>query len=177
MGVGIQCKACAVVAQHPGDRFDVHAVLESQGGEGMAEIVEADVGQARPAQHPVEHMQDTVRGHGAAAPAPGHGVGKFIRGHLLLPGQHILQLRDPQLILPLEQGQKDIFLSLKVVIDRGPGEAGGGPALLEAHGLVEFLAGVDDFVFPRAGQFRRALCALLLCCYRCINPLSDTVSI
>ena len=35
MGVGAQCEACVVVPQHTGDRLDVHAVLESQRGEGM----------------------------------------------------------------------------------------------------------------------------------------------
>ncbi len=30
----------------------------------VAEVVEADVGQARPVQHPVEHMQDAVRALG-----------------------------------------------------------------------------------------------------------------
>ena len=29
MGVGVEGKARAVVAQHPGDRFHVHTVLES----------------------------------------------------------------------------------------------------------------------------------------------------
>ncbi len=43
MCVGIQDRARGVVAQHPEERFDVHAVLEGQGGEGVAEIVEADV--------------------------------------------------------------------------------------------------------------------------------------
>ena len=66
MSVSVQSKARGVVAQHPADRFDVHAILEGQGGEGVAEIVEADVGQARPVQHPAEHMQNAVRGHGAA---------------------------------------------------------------------------------------------------------------
>ncbi len=36
------------------------------GGEGVAEVVEADVGQACSVQHPMEHMQDAVRGHGTA---------------------------------------------------------------------------------------------------------------
>ena len=35
MGVGVQREARAVVAQHPGDRFDVHAVLQGHRGEGM----------------------------------------------------------------------------------------------------------------------------------------------
>lgn len=46
VGVGPQGKACVVVAQHGGDGFDVHAVLEGQGGEGVPEIVEPKVLQA-----------------------------------------------------------------------------------------------------------------------------------
>ena len=66
MGVSVQRKACRVVAQHGGHRFYVHAVLERHGREGMTEIVESDAGQPCPFQHPLEHMQDAVWGHGAS---------------------------------------------------------------------------------------------------------------
>ena len=44
-GVGVcpQGEPGVVVAQHGGDGFDVHAVLEGQGGEGVPEIVEPEV--------------------------------------------------------------------------------------------------------------------------------------
>ena len=32
----------------------------------VAEIVESDAGQPSPFQHPLEHVQDAVRGHGAS---------------------------------------------------------------------------------------------------------------
>ena len=35
VGVGAECESCIVVSQHGGDGFDVHAVLEGQGGEGV----------------------------------------------------------------------------------------------------------------------------------------------
>ena len=35
MGVGVQCEPRAVVAQHPGNRLDVHAVLQGQRSERM----------------------------------------------------------------------------------------------------------------------------------------------
>ena len=35
MGVCIQGEACGEVAQHAGHRFDVHAVLECDGSEGV----------------------------------------------------------------------------------------------------------------------------------------------
>ena len=38
VGVGPQGKSCVVVAQNGGHRLDVYAVLEGQGGEGMAEV-------------------------------------------------------------------------------------------------------------------------------------------
>lgn len=47
-GVGVcpQGESSVVVAQHGGHRLDVHAVLESQGGEGVAQIVEPEVFQS-----------------------------------------------------------------------------------------------------------------------------------
>ena len=35
VGVGVQRKACGVVAQHTADRFHVHAVLQRHGCEGV----------------------------------------------------------------------------------------------------------------------------------------------
>ena len=61
MGVGIQSKAGGEVAQHAGNRFDVHAVLQRQRSEGMAQIVEADGGQPGPLQHAMQHVQNAVR--------------------------------------------------------------------------------------------------------------------
>ena len=34
-GVGVECKACAVVAQDTGHRFGVHSLLDRQRGEGV----------------------------------------------------------------------------------------------------------------------------------------------
>ena len=66
MSVGIQREACRVVAQHRGYGFHVHAVLERHRREGVTEIVESDAGQPSPFQHPLEHVQDAVRRHGAS---------------------------------------------------------------------------------------------------------------
>lgn len=43
MSVGVQGEARRVVAQDAGHGFGVHAVLDGQGGVGVAQIVEADV--------------------------------------------------------------------------------------------------------------------------------------
>ena len=43
MGVGVQGEASGEVAQHTGDCLDVHTVLQGDGCEGMAEIVESDL--------------------------------------------------------------------------------------------------------------------------------------
>ena len=66
MGIGVQREARRVVAEHTADRFHVHAVLERHRREGVTEIVESDAGQPSPFQHPLEHVQDAVRGHGVA---------------------------------------------------------------------------------------------------------------
>ena len=62
MGVGVQGKPCGEVSQHSGHRFHVHPILQRQGGKGVAQIVEPHLGQPCPLQHPMEHMQHTVRG-------------------------------------------------------------------------------------------------------------------
>ena len=66
MGVGIQSEPGGEVSQHAGDGLDIHAILQCQGGEGVPEVVEPDLWQPCPGQHPMEHVEDAVRGHGAA---------------------------------------------------------------------------------------------------------------
>ena len=44
VGVGAEGEPCVVVAQHTGNCFDVHAVLERQGCEGVSKLVEAENG-------------------------------------------------------------------------------------------------------------------------------------
>ena len=48
MGVGIQREGRISVTQDARQRFGVHAAGESVGGEGVAQVVEADAGQPRP---------------------------------------------------------------------------------------------------------------------------------
>ena len=61
MGVGVQGEPGAEVPQHAGHGFNVHAVLQGQCSEGMSQIVEPNLGQSGPFQHPVKHMEHTVR--------------------------------------------------------------------------------------------------------------------
>ena len=53
MGVSVQREACGEVAQHAGDRLDVHVVLKRQRCEGVAKIVEAHGGETCAFQNPV----------------------------------------------------------------------------------------------------------------------------
>ena len=46
VGVGAEGKTGIVVAQHGRYRFYIYAVLEGCGGEGVPQVVEADVGQS-----------------------------------------------------------------------------------------------------------------------------------
>ncbi len=46
MGVGVQGEAGGEVAQDAGDCLDVHAVLQGDGCEGVAEVVESHLGDA-----------------------------------------------------------------------------------------------------------------------------------
>ena len=66
VGVGVQREACGVVSEHTANRFDIHAVLERHRREGVTQVMEAYPRQSRPFQHPLEHVQYAVRGHGAS---------------------------------------------------------------------------------------------------------------
>ena len=44
VGVGVQGESCRVVAQHSGNRLDVHTILESQRRKRVAEIMEPYLG-------------------------------------------------------------------------------------------------------------------------------------
>ena len=66
MGIGVQGEACGEVAQHAGHRLDVHSVLQRNGCEGVAEVVESDLGNACSLQYTLEHIVHTVRRDGAA---------------------------------------------------------------------------------------------------------------
>ena len=72
VGVDIQGESRREMPQHPGYRFDVHSVLEGQGGKGVTEIMEPHARQSRPFQHPVEHVQHAVRGD-----RPARGAGEY----------------------------------------------------------------------------------------------------
>ena len=46
VGVGAEGEPGIIVAQHGGHRLDIHTVLKGCGGEGVPQVVEADVGQS-----------------------------------------------------------------------------------------------------------------------------------
>ena len=75
VGVGAQGEPRVVVAQHTGDRFDVHAVLQGQGGEGVSEIVKADVFQSGVFEDLLVELYHGVR----VVHFPGSGRGEYIR--------------------------------------------------------------------------------------------------
>ena len=58
MGVGVQSESCGEVTKHAGHRLDVHAVLESDGCEGVAEVMESDLRDARPFEDTLQHIPD-----------------------------------------------------------------------------------------------------------------------
>ena len=66
MGIGVQGEVCGEVTQHTGHRLDVHTVLERDGGEGVSEVMESDLRDARPFKHTLQHIVHAVRGDGTA---------------------------------------------------------------------------------------------------------------
>ena len=85
MGVGIQSEASGEVTKHAGHRLDVHTVLERDGGESVAEVVESDLRDTSPFKYPLEHVVDAVRGDRATI-----GRGK----HILVVGLSLLLPQD-----------------------------------------------------------------------------------
>ena len=66
VGVGVEGESGAVVPQHCRKGFYVYTVLQGQDRKCVPEVVEAYPFQSCPFQYPLEHVQDAVRGHGAA---------------------------------------------------------------------------------------------------------------
>ena len=66
MRISVQREACRKMPQHTRHGLDVHTVLQGQRCEGVAQVMKSDTGQPRPFQHPLEHVQHAVRGHGAS---------------------------------------------------------------------------------------------------------------
>ena len=61
MGIGVQCEPGGEVAEHTGYSFYVNPILQGNGGEGMAEVVESDLWDAGSCQHLFEHIVYAVR--------------------------------------------------------------------------------------------------------------------
>ena len=66
MGIGVQSEPGREVAQHAADRLDIHAVLEGEGCEGVAEVMESDLRDACPFEDTLQHIVDAVWGDGSA---------------------------------------------------------------------------------------------------------------
>ena len=66
MSVGVQGESSGVMAQHGGQGFHVHSVLQRQHGECVTKVMEAYPLQSSPFQHSLEHMENTVWGHRAS---------------------------------------------------------------------------------------------------------------
>ena len=66
MCIGIQRKPSGEVPQHAGYRLDVDTILEGDSSEGVSQIMESDLRDACPFQHPLQHIVDAVRGYRTA---------------------------------------------------------------------------------------------------------------
>ena len=64
--VGVQSEPSGEVTQHTGHGFDIYAVLECDGCEGVTEVMESDLRDASPLQYTLQHVVDAVGGDGAA---------------------------------------------------------------------------------------------------------------
>ena len=66
MSVGVQREACRKMPQHTRYGLDVHAVLQCQRCEGVAQVMEPHLRQPCPRQYPEQHMQHAIWGDGVA---------------------------------------------------------------------------------------------------------------
>ena len=66
MGVGIQGESRGKMTQHAADGLDVYAILQCNGCEGVAEVMESDLRDACPFEDTLQHVVHAVRGDGAA---------------------------------------------------------------------------------------------------------------
>ncbi len=60
MGIGVQGEACGEVAEDGGHRLDVYPVLQGNGGEGVAEVVESYLGYACSCQYSFQHTRSNT---------------------------------------------------------------------------------------------------------------------
>lgn len=73
MGISVQGESGGEVAEHTGHGLDIHAVLQGDGCEGVAEVVESDLWDACPFKDTLQHIVHTVRGDGSTV-----GGGEYI---------------------------------------------------------------------------------------------------
>ena len=79
MGIGVQGEACGEVTQHTTDSLDVNSVLERDGCEGVAKIMESDLVDTCPFKYPLQHIVDAVRRDGTTVRGGEHiGVIGFL---------------------------------------------------------------------------------------------------
>lgn len=65
MGVGVQSEPRGKMTKHTGHGLNVHAVLESEGSEGVTEVMEPDLRDSGSFQNTLEHIVHAVWGYGA----------------------------------------------------------------------------------------------------------------
>ena len=51
VGVGVEGETSGEVTQHAGHRLDIHTILQCDGCEGVAEVMESDLRDAGPCQY------------------------------------------------------------------------------------------------------------------------------
>ena len=108
-----------------------------------------------------------IHGHELQKPAaPLQGTGQRIcelaDRHPAAAHSDLVQVLDPGLILPLQQGQENLLFCVEIIVDQGAGERGLRPDvlerhILEIHGLIQLGAGADDLVLSGLGQLLRSL--------------------
>ena len=94
VGVGAEGKSSVVVAQHTGHRFDVYTVLQCQGCEGMAEVVESDVFQPGVLQDLLMKVDHGIRVVPFASDRGGEHIGIARVRFMFLNQQVYRHLRD-----------------------------------------------------------------------------------
>ena len=66
MGIGVQGEACGEVPQHTGQGLDIHTILKRDSCEGVAKVMESDLGDASSFEDALQHVVHTIRRDGSA---------------------------------------------------------------------------------------------------------------
>ena len=149
MGISVQRKSRAVVARHAGERLGDHAAGEGVDSEGVPQIVDVDIGQARP-------LEQRVHVAAGRAGIDGHRVGEDppTDGIRLVPPQDVGHAPGQMVRIPVSPVVYSLFRSFRqsyTIFDCF--------SINRVHGIMGKTG--EEGLYEDAGTLRNGLLAVL----------------